>query len=90
MGRSLNVDWQHSKQTLRDRYLEETDHQDRTRLHALWLVRKGREMSEVAEILDVCYESFRRWTQSVVPLGRLEGGAFSSTRGKRGKRASPF
>lgn len=63
MGRSLNVNWQHSKQQLRDRYLEETDHQDRTRLHALWLVRKGRAMSDVAETIGVCYESVRRWTQ---------------------------
>ena len=61
MGRSLQVDWQHSEQTLRERYLEETDHQDRTRLHALWLVRKGRSMSEVAETIGVCYESVRRW-----------------------------
>jgi transposase len=61
MGRPLQVDWQDSENDLRERYLEETDHQDRTRLQALWLTRKGRPMSEVAEIVGVCYESVRRW-----------------------------
>ena len=61
MGRPLQVDWQDSENDLRARYLEETDHQDRTRLHALWLTRTGRPMSEVAEIVGVCYESVRRW-----------------------------
>jgi len=42
MGRSLNVDWQHSKQELRDCYLEETDHRDRTRLQPL-LCAKGEQ-----------------------------------------------
>ena len=32
MGRPLQVDWQDSENDLRSRYLEETDHQDRTRL----------------------------------------------------------
>ena len=61
MSRSLQVDWQHSEQTLKARYLKETDHQDRMRLHALWLTRKGRPMTEVAETMGVCYESVRRW-----------------------------
>jgi transposase len=61
MGRPLKVDWQHSADTLRERYLNETDHQDCTRLHALWLTRRGRPMSEVADLIGVCYESVRRW-----------------------------
>jgi transposase len=61
MGRPLQVDWQDSENDLRERYLEETDHQDRMPLQALWLTRKGRPMSEVAEIVGVCYESVRRW-----------------------------
>ena len=61
MGRPLQVDWQDSENDLRERYLEETDHQDRMPLQALWLTRKGRPMSEVAEIFGVCYESVRRW-----------------------------
>lgn len=61
MGRPLKVDWQDSENALKKRYLNETDHQDRMRLHALWLVRKGRQMGEVAEIMGVCYESIRRW-----------------------------
>ena len=63
MGRTLNIDWQHSTQQLRELYLSETDHQNRTRLHAIWLVRKGRPMAEVAEIIGFCYESVRRWMQ---------------------------
>ena len=61
MGRPLNVDWTDSAPALRERYRGATDHQDRTRLHALWLVREGRTLLSVAEALGVCYESVRRW-----------------------------
>ena len=73
MGRPLQVDWQDSENGLRERYLEETDHQDRTRLHALWLTRKGRPMSEVAETIGVCYESVRRWVDWYRSGGLEEG-----------------
>ena len=63
MGRPLEVDWTESASTLRERYRHCADHQDRTRLHALWLVRKGLAMREVAETVGVCYESVRRWTE---------------------------
>ena len=45
MGRPLQVDWQDSENDLQarylERYLEEIDHQDRTRLHALRLTSSG-------------------------------------------------
>jgi hypothetical protein len=37
MVRPLKIDWQHDDQTLYTYYKQETDHQDRTRFHALWL-----------------------------------------------------
>jgi transposase len=63
MGRRLSIDWEESEQTLQDRYKQATDHQDRTRLQALWLLRKGRSLSEVASVVGVCYETVRRWTE---------------------------
>lgn len=63
MGRRLEIDWQDSAPALRERYRKATDHQDRTRLHALWLLREGRAISDVAKTVGVCYESVRRWIE---------------------------
>lgn len=63
MSRRLSIDWEDSEQTLQERYQQATDHQDRTRLQALWLLRKGRSLSEVASVVGVCYETVRRWTE---------------------------
>lgn len=38
-GRPLRIDWQEDEQTLYQLYKQEKDHQNRTRLHALWLIR---------------------------------------------------
>lgn len=61
MGRPLRLDWKDSEPELYECYRKATDHQDRTRLHALWRVRNGDTIAEVAETVGVCYESVRRW-----------------------------
>ena len=63
MGRRLNIEWEDSEQSLQDRYQRRTDHQDRVRLQALWLLREGRSLSEVASVVGKCYETVRRWTE---------------------------
>mgnify|MGYP002761297334 CR=1 FL=1 len=63
MGRRLRIDWEDTEQSLHDRYQQATDHQDRTRLQALWLLRKGRSLSDVSSVVGKCYETVRRWTE---------------------------
>lgn len=63
MGRRLSIDWEDTEQSLQDRYQQATDHQDRTRLQALWLLRKGRSLSDVSSVVGKCYETVRRWTE---------------------------
>ena len=50
-GRRLQTDWQEDEETLRRLYRQEEDHQNRTRLQALRLLRQGRSMKEAAQIV---------------------------------------
>lgn len=51
MARHLQVEWQEDEATLKQRYLEEKDAQNRTRLQALWLLRCGRTIEGVAIVV---------------------------------------
>lgn len=61
MARQLHIEWQEDEQTLQNLYKQEQDHQNRTRLQALWLLRRGRRMSEVAAIVGVHYRTVQEW-----------------------------
>ena len=61
MARRLQIDWQEDEQTLYELYRKEKDPQNRMRLHALWLLRTGRLMSEVAPLVGVHYRSLQKW-----------------------------
>jgi transposase len=54
-------DWQEDEQTLYELYKQEKDHQNRTRLQALWLVRSGHSMREVAGLVGVHYRTVQEW-----------------------------
>ncbi|MEA3345555.1 MAG: helix-turn-helix domain-containing protein [Chloroflexota bacterium] len=60
-GGRIQLDWQEDEQTLYELYRQETDHQDRTRLQALWLLRQGRTQEEVAEVVGFSARTVRRW-----------------------------
>ena len=60
-GRKLEVDWQEDEQTLYELYKQERDHQNRTRLQALWLLRRGYTEKEVAQIVGVHIRTVQRW-----------------------------
>lgn len=60
-GRPLRMDWQEDEQTLYRLYKQEKDHQNRTRLQALWLIRQERSMKEVAQIVGVHYRTVQEW-----------------------------
>ena len=61
MARPLQIDWREDEQTLCRLYKQEKDHQNRTRLQALWLLRPGRSMKEVAELVGVHYRTVQEW-----------------------------
>ncbi|HXF06516.1 MAG TPA: helix-turn-helix domain-containing protein [Blastocatellia bacterium] len=61
-------------------YKQEKDDQDRKRLQALWLLRQGRLVKEVAEIVGVHFGTVREWG-NVVSAGRGEGSAGAPSRG---------
>jgi len=60
-GRPLRIDWQEDEQALYRFYKQEKDHQNRTRLQALWLIRQGRSLEEVAQIVGVHYRTVQEW-----------------------------
>ena len=60
-GRPIEVNWKHSEEELRQLYNQEKHVERRTRYHALWLIRIGRTMKEVGEIVDRHYDTICRW-----------------------------
>lgn len=52
-GRRLPIRWQEDEATLYKLYKQQKDYQHRKRLQALWLLRQGRLVNEVAEIVGV-------------------------------------
>ncbi len=60
-GRRLQIDWQEDEQTLYNLYKREKDSQRRTRLHALWLLRKGHSLRETAQIVGIHYRTLQDW-----------------------------
>ena len=61
MARKLQIEWQEDADKLKAQYQKEKDHQKRTRLQALWLVRTGKPMSAVAPIVGVHYRTVQEW-----------------------------
>lgn len=61
MARKLQIDWQESETELYQLYKQEKSYQNRTRLQALWLLRPGRTMKEVAGLVGVHYRTVQEW-----------------------------
>ncbi len=61
MARPFQIEWQEDEHTLYELYKQEKDHQDRTRLPALWWLRQGRPLRQVAEIVGVHYRTLQAW-----------------------------
>jgi len=57
----LEIEWQDNAESLERRYQAEKDVQKRRRLHALWLLRQGRRLAEVCEIIGVHYRTLQAW-----------------------------
>jgi len=61
MARPLDIEWQDSAATLYHLYKQEKDVQNRTRLHALWLLCTKHSLAEVASIVGAGYRTVQRW-----------------------------
>ena len=92
MARKLQIDWQESEDELCRLYKQEKDHQNRTRLQALWLLRPERTMKEVAGLVGVHYRTvqewvawYRKWTGAPP-----ERGPGSRTEGQSGSRRDSY
>jgi transposase len=60
-GRRFRVVWGHSADELLGRYLVERDGRLVRRWQALWLLRQGRSMQEVAATVRVAYRTIQEW-----------------------------
>jgi transposase len=61
MPQRLQIEWQEDEATLKRRYLAEKDSQNRTRLQALWQLRRGRTTTEVAELVGKHPRTIQDW-----------------------------
>jgi hypothetical protein len=66
MGPKLEVDWQETAPELRKLYRKERHSERRTRLHALWQLRGGKSLKEVAELVGIGYRTLRDWVAFIV------------------------
>jgi transposase len=61
MGQHLQLDWQKSAEELKHRYQSEQHPQRRMRLQALRLLRQGKRIAEVVEVIGVHYRTVQDW-----------------------------
>jgi len=61
MGRKLVIEWQENEETLKQKYLDEKDRQNRTRLQALWQLRQGKTIKETADVVGSHPRTIQDW-----------------------------
>jgi transposase len=62
-GKRVAIAWEveDTPEALRQRYRNEAEGEVRARLRALWLLRRGWNMEQVAEVIGVHYRTVQRW-----------------------------
>lgn len=60
-GRKLRIKWEEDEAFLRDLYRKEENAQVQKRIQALWLVRRGYRLSQVAWLMGVHLRTINRW-----------------------------
>jgi transposase len=61
MGRGVKVDWQESGEELKRLYRKEAHPQRRTRLQALWQLRRGKRVQDVVDLTGGSCRSIQQW-----------------------------
>lgn len=62
-GRPLVIPWQETERELHLLYLQETDARRRSRLQVFWLLRQGKSLRAVSEIVEPPYATLQRWVR---------------------------
>jgi transposase len=80
-GRQIQIAWEveDTPEALREQYRRQEESEVRTRLHALWLLRTGWSMEEVAGVVGVHYRTVQRWVGwyrhgGIAEVGARHGG----------------
>jgi transposase len=60
-GRVMHIAWQEDEATLWQQYRHEREGELRPRWQALWLLRQGRRLGEVAPLVGVQYRTVQQW-----------------------------
>lgn len=60
-GRPLVITWEETAGELYERYRQEKNRHGRDRLHVLWLVRVGKTLTEVSQVVGIPYSTIKRW-----------------------------
>jgi transposase len=76
-GRRLVVVWAHTAEELLARYRAERDGRLARRWQALWLLRQGRPMQQVAATVGVAYRTIQEW------VGWYRAGGLEEVAGRR-------
>ena len=65
IGRPLRIHWRDNDtpEALKEAYQSQTDIDIRTRVHLLWLVRSGWQITAASEAVGVHYRSAQRWIE---------------------------
>lgn len=61
MGRRWQCEWRHSEEELFQAYHQATDTRLLLRLQALWHLRRGRALADVATLTGVAYRTVQTW-----------------------------
>src|SRR5918999_4035501 len=74
-GIPVQIAWaaEDTPEALRERYRKQAEGEVRTRRQALWLLRRGWSMAQVAEIVGVHYRTVQRWVGWYREGGVAEG-----------------
>ena len=61
MGRTLEIEWQETASELKQRYHKARNSERKTRLYALWQLRLGKTLKDVAELVGIGYRTLQDW-----------------------------
>jgi transposase len=80
-GRPFAIEWKDEEETLRSHYKREANSELRPRLQSLWLLRTGRSLEQVSEVVGCHYSTLQQWV-----AWYRQGGVEEVRRHKRGGR----
>lgn len=87
MGRKLEITWQETANQLKKRYRQERHAERKIKLYALWQLRLGKSLKEVAALIGFSYRSLQYWVAWYRQGGLIEVLARIKGHGQQGRPA---